>query len=112
MHGDEDRHAKARLATRSSKPDICNRRMLLCPGASTRRVRLGPGSPSITIVTEEHPKAVWFRGRALECLRLALRAKDVRIKRLYTVEAERWLRLSELKRPAAELDNGGLIAAE
>jgi hypothetical protein len=52
----------------------------------------------------------WFRCRTLECIRLAQRAEDLRIKRLYTVEAERWLRLSQLGRPAES--DGGLIAAE
>jgi hypothetical protein len=45
----------------------------------------------------EHPKAEWFQVQALECIALALRAKDPRIKRLYALEAERWLRLTELK---------------
>jgi hypothetical protein len=48
-------------------------------------------------VTEEHPKAAWFRGQALECIVSAQRAKDARVKRLHTLEAERWLRLAELK---------------
>jgi hypothetical protein len=48
----------------------------------------------------EHPKASWFRIQALNCLELALRARDVRIKRLFTVEAERWLRLAKLKQDA------------
>jgi hypothetical protein len=61
---------------------------------------------------EEHPKASWFRVRALECIGLALRAKDARIKRLHAAEAERWLRLTELKRRIPESDSGGLIAAE
>ena len=45
----------------------------------------------------EHPKAEWFQVQALECIALALRAKDPRIKRLYALEAERWLRLTALK---------------
>jgi hypothetical protein len=45
----------------------------------------------------EHPKAEWFQVQALGCIALALRAKDPRIKRLYALEAERWLRLTELK---------------
>jgi hypothetical protein len=45
----------------------------------------------------EHPKAEWFQVQALECIALALRAKDPRIKRLYALEAERWLRLTGLK---------------
>jgi hypothetical protein len=45
----------------------------------------------------EHPTAEWFQVQALECIALALRAKDPRIKRLYALEAERWLRLTELK---------------
>jgi hypothetical protein len=44
-----------------------------------------------------HPKAEWFQVQALECIALALRAKDPRIKRLYALEAERWLRLTELR---------------
>ena len=35
----------------------------------------------------EHPKAAWFRGRALEAIRLALGATDPRIKRLHAAEA-------------------------
>jgi hypothetical protein len=45
----------------------------------------------------EHPKAEWFQVQALECIALALRAQDPRIKRLYALEAERWLRLTKLK---------------
>jgi hypothetical protein len=45
----------------------------------------------------ETPKAKWFQVQALECIGLALRAKDPRIKRLYTLEAQRWLHLAELK---------------
>jgi hypothetical protein len=45
-----------------------------------------------------HPKARWFQIQALNRLELALRARDARIKRLFTLEAERWLRLAELKR--------------
>jgi hypothetical protein len=48
-------------------------------------------------VTDEHAKAAWFRGQALECLTSALGAKDARIKRLHALEAERWLHLAELK---------------
>jgi hypothetical protein len=43
------------------------------------------------------PEANWFQAQALQCIGLALRAKDPRIKRLYTLEAERWLHLAELK---------------
>jgi hypothetical protein len=43
------------------------------------------------------PKVQWFQAQALQCIALALRAKDPRIKRLYTLEAERWLHLAELK---------------
>jgi hypothetical protein len=60
---------------------------------------------------DEHPKAPWFRGRALEAIRLALAATDARIKRLHAAEAERWLRLADLK-PRTEVQDGGLIAAE
>jgi hypothetical protein len=45
----------------------------------------------------EPPKAGWFQAQALQCIGLALRAKDPRIKRLYTLEAKRWLHLAELK---------------
>jgi hypothetical protein len=44
----------------------------------------------------EAPKAEWFQAQALQCIGLALRATDPRIKRLYTLEAERWLHLAEL----------------
>ena len=60
---------------------------------------------------EEHPKAAWFRGRALEAIRLALYATDPRIKRLHAAEARRWLRLAQLK-PRTEVRDSGLIAAE
>jgi hypothetical protein len=43
------------------------------------------------------PKTEWFQAQALQCIGLALRAKDPRIKRLYTLEAQRWLHLAELK---------------
>jgi hypothetical protein len=46
---------------------------------------------------EQRPKLEWFQAQALQCIGLALRAKDPRIKRLYTLEAERWLHLAELK---------------
>jgi hypothetical protein len=48
-------------------------------------------------VPMEHPKAEWFKVQALECIGLALRAKDPRIKGLCAREAQRWLRLAELK---------------
>jgi hypothetical protein len=51
---------------------------------------------------EEHPKATWFRTQALDCIGLALRAVDARIKRLHAAEAERWLHLAELKRRPTE----------
>jgi hypothetical protein len=54
----------------------------------------------------EHPKADWFRVQALECIGLALRAKDPRVKRLYALEAERWLRLAELQVDSAIRDGG------
>jgi hypothetical protein len=37
------------------------------------------------------PKTEWFQAQALQCIGLALSAKDPRIKRLYTLEAQRWL---------------------
>ena len=55
---------------------------------------------------DEHPKAPWFRGRALEAIRLALAATDARIKRLHAAEAERWLRLAQLKLGTAAPDPG------
>jgi hypothetical protein len=48
-------------------------------------------------VTEEHPKAAWFRDQALKCIVSARRTKDERVKRLHVLEAMRWLRLAELK---------------
>jgi hypothetical protein len=60
---------------------------------------------------DEHPKAAWFRGRALAAIRLALGATEPRIKRLHAAEAERWLRLADLK-PPTEVQDSGLIAAE
>jgi len=63
------------------------------------------------VVMEEHPKAPWFRGRALESVRLALSATDARIKRLHAAEAGRWLRLAQLKR-RTEVPAGGLSDAE
>jgi hypothetical protein len=60
---------------------------------------------------DEHPKAAWFRGRALEAIRLALGATDARIKRLHAAEAERWLRLADLK-PRTEAQDDGRIGAE
>jgi hypothetical protein len=47
---------------------------------------------------KEHPKAPWFRGQALECIRLAMSATDARIKRLHAAEAERWLLLAQLRK--------------
>jgi hypothetical protein len=43
------------------------------------------------------PKIGWLQAQALQCIALALKAKDPRIKRLYTLEAERWLHLAEFK---------------
>jgi hypothetical protein len=60
---------------------------------------------------EEHPKAPWFRARALECIGLALRAADARIKRLHAAEAERWLRLAQLK-PSTKYSGNEPVAAE
>jgi hypothetical protein len=45
----------------------------------------------------ERSQTEWLQVQALQCVGLALRAKDPRIKRLYTLEAQRWLRLAELK---------------
>ena len=63
------------------------------------------------MVKEEHPKAAWFRGRALESVRLALSATDVRIKQLHAAEALRWLRLAQLK-PNPKVPDSELITAE
>jgi hypothetical protein len=62
-------------------------------------------------VPEKHPKAAWFLDQALKCITFAQRAKDARIKRLHALEAERWLRLAELKWRPAE-SGGGPNAAE
>jgi hypothetical protein len=43
-----------------------------------------------------------FQVRALDCIGLALRAKDARIKQLCVLEAERWLRLNKMGSGAAE----------
>jgi hypothetical protein len=61
-------------------------------------------------MTDDHPKAAWFRGQALECVMFALRAKDVRVKRLQVLEAERWLRLAELKQAPVESDRRPIAA--
>jgi hypothetical protein len=45
----------------------------------------------------ERPQREWLQIQALQCIGLALRAKDPRIKRLYALEAQRWLRMAELK---------------
>jgi hypothetical protein len=58
---------------------------------------------------EEHPKSAWLRVQALECIGLALRAVDARIKQLHAAEAVRWLRLAELKRRPAESDRGLIV---
>jgi hypothetical protein len=42
-------------------------------------------------------QAEWFQVQALQCIGLAFRAKDPRVKRLYTSEAKRWLHLAELR---------------
>jgi hypothetical protein len=55
---------------------------------------------------DEHPKAAWFRVQALRGIMLALGATDARIKRLHAAEAQRWLRLAELKRRPAPPENG------
>jgi hypothetical protein len=49
-----------------------------------------------------HHGTEWFQVRALDCIGLALRAKDPRIKQLCVLEAERWLRLNEMGRRAAD----------
>jgi hypothetical protein len=59
----------------------------------------------------ERPQIEWFQRQALECIGLALRANDPRVKRLYALEAERWLRLAELKGDGVTRD-GDLSATE
>jgi hypothetical protein len=46
----------------------------------------------------------WLQRQALECVGLAIRANDPRVKRLYALEAERWLRLAELKAESVTRD--------
>ena len=55
---------------------------------------------------DEHPKAAWFRVQALRCIMLALGAADARIKRLHAAEAQRWLRLAELKQRPVPPESG------
>ena len=45
----------------------------------------------------EAPRAEWFQAQALQCIALALRAKDPWTKRQYVLSAERWLHLAELQ---------------
>jgi hypothetical protein len=59
----------------------------------------------------DRPQIEWFQRQALECIALALRANDPRVKRLYALEAERWLRLAELRRDSITRD-GDLSATE
>jgi hypothetical protein len=59
----------------------------------------------------DRPQIEWFQRQALECIGLALRANDPRVKRLYALEAERWLRLAELKGQSVTRD-GELPATE
>jgi hypothetical protein len=47
----------------------------------------------------------WFQRQALECIGLALRANDPRVKRLYALEAERWLRLAKLRGDSVTRDS-------
>jgi hypothetical protein len=54
----------------------------------------------------EAPKTEWFQAQAVQCIGLALRATDARIKRLYTLEAQRWLHLAELKTDHLIRDSG------
>ena len=58
----------------------------------------------------DRPQIKWFQRQALECIALALRANDPRVKRLYALEAERWLRLAELKRDSTR--DGDVSAME
>jgi hypothetical protein len=53
----------------------------------------------------DRPQIEWFQRQALECIGLALRANDPRVKRLYALEAERWLRLAKLKGDSVTRDN-------
>jgi hypothetical protein len=55
----------------------------------------------------QRSKTVWFQVQALQCVGLALRATDPRIKRLCALEAERWLRLTELKMDSRAVEYQG-----
>jgi hypothetical protein len=46
---------------------------------------------------ERRSKIEWFQAQALQCIGYALRASDHGIKRLYKLEAERWLHLARIK---------------
>ena len=54
----------------------------------------------------DRPQTHLFQRQALECIALALRTKDPGVKRLYALEAERWLRLAELKENGVTRDRG------
>jgi hypothetical protein len=56
----------------------------------------------------QHSKTEWFQVQALRCVGLALRATDPRVKRLCGLEAERWLRLTELKMGRRAVEYRGL----
>jgi hypothetical protein len=52
-------------------------------------------SMACSMAMAERPQTEWFQVQALECIGLALRAKDPWTKRRYVLEAERWLHLAE-----------------
>jgi hypothetical protein len=64
------------------------------------------------VVVEEHLKAPWFRGRALESITLGMSATDARIKRLHAAEAERWLRLAQLRMRTEPQGADGAVSPE
>jgi hypothetical protein len=46
---------------------------------------------------ERRSKIEWFQAQAVQCIGLALRVNHPGIRRLYTLEAERWLHLARIK---------------
>jgi hypothetical protein len=56
----------------------------------------------------QHSRAEWFRVQALQCVGLALRTADPRMKRLCALEAERWLRLTELNMDSRAVEYRGV----
>jgi hypothetical protein len=91
----------ALLATRSAKQPISRGRDFLRNPrqniASNEYSLTGLGLLALSNRMDGRPKVGWFQAQALQCIALALRAKDPRIKRLYALEAEQWLHLAELR---------------